>query len=368
MKKIGLIALLSVAISFVGIAQNGGGCTKAITITTGTYRIDSFIKGTATYARLFPFPTAAKWYKYTPANDGLLTISTCGGLSDSRVFMYTGTCDSLKLAGYNDDFCESYPGSGDGGAANLVKLVKAAKPYYIEFDNAWDTARFPFTLTLTTYAPGATQDCSTASAILPGLIKVDSLFGYASHGDASRANWYKYTPTRNGKISLSSCGSDADTRVYVYKGACTALTTLAESDDDCLSGVDSVASVIKNLAVVASTTYYFEWDDIGQNYPFSFVFTFDATSSIADDALGQSIAMYPNPTSDVVNLDFDLPTASDLTVQIFNAVGQSVLNKKFEKILRGGETLDVSDLKSGVYIVQVSDGARRTNKKLVVSR
>ena len=59
---------------------------------------------------------------------------------------------------------------------------------------------------------------------------------------------------------------------------------------------------------------------------------------------------------------------SDLNVQIFNSMGQTVFSKKMPNILRGVETLDLSRLKTGVYIVEISDGNIRTNKKLIISR
>jgi Secretion system C-terminal sorting domain len=369
MKKLLFLTLITCLTISIGKAQTGGGCSNAIPIVQGISTVDSMIKGVATFSKFEPFPTKAKWYKYTPAQDGLLNVSSCGGGADTRLHVYVGTCSTLSLFAENDDYCSMGP-IGDESASDMSKFVKAGKTYFIEWDNAWDSTRFKFSLTLNANPTlRDIQACQTAKLIAPGITKVDSLFGYASHGDAERANWYKFTPKNSGKISLSTCGSDIDTRLHIYKGDCTTLTPLADGDDEC-DGVlfDSIAVAVQNLAVVANTTYYFEWDDSWQNDPFNFTFTFDATSSIQDETLSRSILLAPNPAADFVDVNFDFDKMANITVKIFNTVGQAVLTKKMDTILRGVEKLDISDLKSGLYIVEIAEGLRHTNKKLVINR
>jgi hypothetical protein len=369
MKKILLLTFISCTNILIIKAQTGGGCNNAIPILQGIYTVDSMVAGAATFSQFEPFPTKAKWYKFSPTQDGLLNISSCSGGSDTRLHVYAGTCSAFSLFAENDDYCTLGP-NGDESASDISKFVKAGKTYFVEWDNAWDTARFKFSLSLNTNAiVRETQACQSAKLITPGIIKVDSLFGYASHGDAARANWYKFTPKSNGKISLSTCGVDIDTRLYIYKGDCTTLTSIAEGDDEC-DGIllPDLAVAIQNLAVTANTTYYFEWDDSWQNDPFDFTFLFDATSATYDEMLSKSIVLYPNPATEFVYLNFDFEKATNIKVTIFNTVGQAVLSKKIEGILGGGEKLDIRGLKSGIYIVDIAEGIRHTNKKLVINR
>jgi hypothetical protein len=370
MNKNLLIAIISLLhLPFLLTAQNNGaGCAKAIPVTIGAYQVDTMFLGVATFSNFPPKPTRAIWYKYSPPTDGLMTISTCGGGADTRLALFTGTCSGLVGAGYSDDYCD-FDGSGAELAANIAKPVKAGTPYFFEFDNAWDSVPFSFSLSLTAFTPRATQTCATATAIAPGIINVDSLFGYASRSDASRANWYKFTPSRNGKISINTCSEDVDTRLWVYRGACTALVPIADSDDDCTSPNGIVNAVsIQNLDVTAGQTYYFEFDDVGDNLDFSFIFSYDVANSLADNQLGRAISLAPNPAMDAVELVIDLDKTTDLSVKIFNTVGQQVLTEKIAQILRGPFPLDVSSLKSGIYIVEISDGTAKTRKKLVISR
>ena len=377
MKKLHLITIF-LCFSFSLLkAQNGGGCRKAISIVPGIYIVDSMIAGAATFYRNEPFPTKAKWYKYAPTQDGLLNISSCSGGADTRLFMYVGNCDSLSLFGSSDDYCTSGT-LGDDVASDISKFVNAGKTYFFEWDNAWDTVKFSFILTFNANpsAVRETQTCSTAKTIIAGTMVVDSLFGYATHGDAARANWYKYTPKTNGKISISTCGEDVDTRIWVYKGACTALTKIAESDDDC-DGTQFVnlAVALQDIPVVANTTYYLEWDDSWENNSFDFVLAFDATSALNDDVLSKSISLSPNPASDYVDLNFNFNETTSLNITIYNTFGQAVLSKKMDSILlhrspdgKGIEKLDIHDLTSGLYIIEITEGAKHTNKKLIINR
>ena len=366
-----IIALLSA--SFLMAQNNGGGCRKAIIVTPGTYIVDTLVMGAATYSNYPPFPTKAKWYKYTPTMDGLMTISSCNGGADTRLFLYVGSCDTLIQAGYNDDFCDVDPVSGDEYAASITKPVKANKTYFFEWDNAWEDPptpfRFSFSLSLAAYVPRATQTCETASSIALGTTNVDSLFGFASRGDANRANWYKYTPTKNGKLSVTSCGIPVDTRVWMYRGICSNLVLINGSDDDCRGGpTDSIAVAITNQTVTAGTTYYFEWDDVGNDYDrFSFLMTLDVANGVEEERFSQSVTMSPNPASDYVNLAMNFEKSTDINVRIFNNMGQTIFTKKMPNILRGVTALDLSYLNTGVYIVEISDGQIRTNKKLVIS-
>jgi hypothetical protein len=365
-----LITLITLFnLPFLTTAQNNGaGCAKAIPAALGVYQVDTMFLGVATFSNFPPKPTRAIWYKYTPPTDGLMTISTCGGGADTRLALFTGSCAGLVGAGYSDDFCDA-DGSLPEVAANIAKPVKAGTPYFFEFDNAWDSIPFSFSLSLSTFTPTATQTCATATAITPGITNVDSLFGFASRSDASRANWYKYTPTRNGRISINTCNNDVDTRLWVYRGTCTALVPIADSDNDCVSsGSNYFAASIKNLDVTAGVTYYFEFDDAQENYDFSFVFSFDVANSVADNRLGQAVSIAPNPATDVVELIVDLDKTSDLSVKIYNTVGQQVSAQRIAHILRGSSQLDISNLKSGIYIIEISDDVAKARKKLVISR
>ena len=368
MKKTLLLTILTFTFGIALTAQNGGGCSKAIPISTGFHIVDTMIVGAASFKDILPNPTKAIWYKFSPTQDGLMHISACSGGADTRLFVYVGNCDTLNLFGFNDDYCAKNT-TGEETASDISKYVKAGKSYFIEWDNAWDSVRFSFTLSFSAnYVPTEKQACQSAKVIKPGLTVVDSIFGISSHGDAGHANWYKFTPTSPGKISLSTCGVDADTRLWVYKGDCNSLVSIASGDDECDGETQTeIAVAINDLDVVANTTYYFEWDDSWENAPFEFSLTFDPISKVKEENLSQKINLAPNPASDFVNVQFSFDKALDVEMKIYNTSGQVVLARKIGSVQRWNERLDVKDLPSGIYYLEIMSGTQRTNKKLFVN-
>ena len=68
------------------------------------------------------------------------------------------------------------------------------------------------------------------------------------------------------------------------------------------------------------------------------------------------ISIYPNPTSDIVNVDGNY---SQLKVVMYDILGKQVMNKSITN------SIDISQLKKGVYILQLSDGAKLTTQRII---
>jgi hypothetical protein len=104
-----------------------------------------------------------------------------------------------------------------------------------------------------------------------------------------KAIWYKYTPTANGEITISSdlaanSIATTDTRVSVLKGTCAALTCVDSNDDvDPNATTPNYRSTV-TVPVAAGTTYYIEWDSRWAATGFQFTFNFTAASCIRPGA------------------------------------------------------------------------------------
>ncbi len=78
--------------------------------------------------------------------------------------------------------------------------------------------------------------------------------------------------------------------------------------------------------------------------------TFLMKNTGVDDIHNLSIKLYPNPTNGIVNIVFEENTTTNLT--IYNTLGQIVYSKLIEN--KSNETIDISDLNSGIYYLQFS--------------
>lgn len=78
------------------------------------------------------------WYKFTAPESKIYRIhSNVPGypILDTRVHVYTGTCDALSCVGGDDD-------SGDGNSSSFILMASAGTTYYIAWDSQYSSADF----------------------------------------------------------------------------------------------------------------------------------------------------------------------------------------------------------------------------------
>lgn len=97
---------------------------------------------------IFPGITHSDWYAFTAPEDGVISLSSCGGGADSYLFLHRGPCNSLINIDFNDDACDldDEPGTPNNFASLLENIpVQAGTTYYIEWTNAWEEGPFGWT-------------------------------------------------------------------------------------------------------------------------------------------------------------------------------------------------------------------------------
>jgi hypothetical protein len=85
----------------------------------------------------------------------------------------------------------------------------------------------------------------------------------------------------------------------------------------------------------------------------------DSSLSISTIKLENEIKMFPNPAKDTVQ--FSVNSNENLDVQIFDMLGKSVM-----RVDNVRNAVNVSELNSGLYFVQMTLGAQQATKKLVI--
>ncbi|HEX5003637.1 MAG TPA: T9SS type A sorting domain-containing protein, partial [Bacteroidia bacterium] len=78
---------------------------------------------------------------------------------------------------------------------------------------------------------------------------------------------------------------------------------------------------------------------------------------------------YPNPASDILNLDIIAAPQESLTVTVSNVMGQNLKTIQIASSPEGitRHSLDVSDLASGTYILQIRSGSQTDTKRFVIN-
>ena len=118
------------------------------------------------------------------------------------------------------------------------------------------------------------------------------------------------------------------------------------------------------MQIVRASAHLFEnpTDLMGYGIP-NFETAYNALQILGAQAdfLEIQFAMYPNPAQDIVS--FSIPLAIEkATVRIFTSIGQQVLSSE---ISTNQNTIDISDINSGTYIVSVESGGTKNSFKLI---
>ena len=76
------------------------------------------------------------------------------------------------------------------------------------------------------------------------------------------------------------------------------------------------------------------------------------------------LVAYPNPTSGILTVESSFTKEETYTIELINASGQVILNQKIN-ILGGKFDIDMSDVSSGLYLLQIRTGRTVQSIRLI---
>lgn len=91
-----------------------------------------------------------------------------------------------------------------------------------------------------------------------------------------------------------------------------------------------------------------------------------STADIDESELNNSVKIYPNPSNGVFELEFDSSIGSNIQVSVSNMSGQIVYSNQIESINTNNKSIDLRDLTSGIYSINIISDNHSVNKKLVI--
>ena len=84
--------------------------------------------------------------------------------------------------------------------------------------------------------------------------------------------------------------------------------------------------------------------------------------------------IYPNPVNDYINFQFESLLSKQVSVSIFNLIGQQVWNNDFS-VIAGDNAIKLNLIESkeynfsnGIYFVVIEDGKRSIKEKFTIIR
>ena len=80
----------------------------------------------------------------------------------------------------------------------------------------------------------------------------------------------------------------------------------------------------------------------------------------------EMISIAPNPTSDLVNIDFFTPDTETYTITVTNMVGQILIeNQQYLEEGNQRQNIDLSNLDNGIYFLSISNGNESSVYKII---
>lgn len=136
-----------------------------------------------------------------------------------------------------------------------------------------------------------------------------------------------------------------------------------------------------NADVIVGETYSYSVDGNGQ-YAFYFTAVYEEGESAMVGPVEASITVgitevsekdmnfYPNPVSDILNITYQLESASDVKVNVYTISGREVMNMEYASNKSGSQEIkvDTRNFENGVYLVQLLINDQVITKKFSVSK
>ncbi len=79
-----------------------------------------------------------------------------------------------------------------------------------------------------------------------------------------------------------------------------------------------------------------------------------------------ALAVYPNPNNGNFTIQYDNPVSEEITVDVFDIRGRKIFEHTYSNQATFNENIQLSNVQSGVYLLRVTDGNRKTVKRIAV--
>lgn len=140
-----------------------------------------------------------------------------------------------------------------------------------------------------------------------------------------------------------------------------------------MTSVDSVInpSPLASTDAAGSTTWF--WTGFGSDLVPSIGLYLNikkhlllSTTTTVWEEKGADMNVYPNPTSDILNVDFSLEEAADVTYILTDVSGRVISVVNSTNVTKETQTIDVSKLTAGMYMITAKTATKSATKKFIV--
>ena len=163
-------------------------------------------------------------------------------------------------------------------------------------------------------------------------------------------------------------GTDSIGVIFKIKPDGTAYTDMLDFTEDAVHGNNPIGSLFSDGTFLYGMTQ-FGGTSTNCSSGCGVIFKYGLATGIAENTANKGtetdFSIYPNPVSDIVTLNIDNMNNADLTLNIYNAIGELV---KSEMLKHNNQQINIGDLSNGVYMVTIKSKDFTITKILIIQR
>ncbi len=125
--------------------------------------------------------------------------------------------------------------------------------------------------------------------------------------------------------------------------------------------------LFRNAATNASVTLpHYNGGDFGCGFNENFTvgYYMDVPNLVKD----ASLDIFPNPSNGSFTVNYDLPSAQLVNIQVYSTVGKEVYNRQIDSGVSNSQELDLSALAPGIYLFEMQLKDNRLMRRIVIAK
>ena len=144
-------------------------------------------------------------------------------------------------------------------------------------------------------------------------------------------------------------------------------------EDTLISGNGVMSSKGSSVAVSGSMVHVVWYDDRDGNYEIYYKrdptggFPVGINNELTGNS-GQSVSIYPNPASTILNISFSSPSDEAITLRFMDMSGKRLKTYNFAAVEGMNQyTINLDDFQNGFYFIELTDGTNRYFQKVIIN-
>ena len=292
-------------------------------------------------------------------SDQLEATTTYGDISTWNVSNVTDMSELFRdTPTFNDDISSW----NTSNVTNMAYMFSGASVFNGNISN-WDTSSVTNMALMFKEASSFNQPLNWNTS---SVTNMELMFKEASGFNGSIINWNTSSVTKMGAMFAGSSDFNQDLSSWDVTNV-TSMSNLLNDSGLSKANYDTILNswsqqdVQSDVTLGAAGINYCNGADARQrlidtNGWIIIDAGLNCSTAGVDDQNQLDISIYPNPTSDMVYIEGNY---TQLKVVIYNVLGKEILNEPITN------SINISHLDNGVYILQLSDGVKLSTRKII---